>query len=412
MISTSKSVERQGPGALFILPSIPSPTAGPASTWIPAAGWAEAVEICGGRAWLLTPLGILTAAEALSLATSRRHKPSTTLTRRKLPVVLGTLKRDMRNVLRAVHSRNWGIEGPWRDAELKFVWQRHELFVRAGLRAARHHGCPFILFVDAPVVWESEQWGVKRPGWGRFIERIGEKPALRQADLVCCISDRVAEQACSLGAKRDKVLVTPNATDLDHFQPGLDSASLRQELGLTDRVIVGWVGSFRRFHGLDRILDAYADLEKSGLNVGLLLIGDGYEKDRIVDRSHSLGLQNVRFTGIVPYEELPRYIRAIDIALLTDSGHSGFHYSPLKLQEYMACGKAVIASAVGQVRETTSDGIDCVWIESGEGPALKDAIESLYHDPSFRTELGRNARTKVEGRGGWQRVLDEVENHL
>ena len=89
----------------------------------------------------------------------------------------------------------------YRDRDLAFVWQRHELFQTAGLDLADAVGVPSVLFVPATHVWEAEQWGVRRPGLARLTERFGEASALRRADVVACGTDLVAEQALRLGAR-------------------------------------------------------------------------------------------------------------------------------------------------------------------------------------------------------------------
>lgn len=399
-------------GALFILPSIPSPAAGPASTWIPAVGWAQAAASRWDTAWLATPKGVLTPGEALEvIADPRGRSGSRSWTSGLLPKTLGTLKKDCRNVLRAVRSRRLGLEGPWENGELVFVWQRHELFQMSGMKASLRFDRPLVLFVDAPVVWESEKWGTRRPGWGSLIERYGERPQLHGADLVCCVSQEVAERVESLGVARNRILVTPNATDTRLFRPNSSSGEIRERLGLSG-FVVGWIGSFRRFHGVELILKAVANLQEERKDVSILLVGDGYERRNLQDLASRLRLKNVVFTGLVPYGEIPDYINAMDVAMLSDAGLSSFHYSPLKLQEYMACGKPVIAPRTGQVEATLKHGEDAVLVPPGDSRAMELAIDRLYLDSDFRASIGRNARRRIDERGDWSYQLERVADRL
>lgn len=411
MIQVGAGPKRQK-GVLFILPSIPSAAAGPASTWIPAIGWAQAAAARWDAAWLATPLGVLTPGEALDVIGGPRGRSRLRdRTRGLLPKMIGTLKKDCRNVIRGIRSRRLGIDGPWETGELVFIWQRHELFQISGVNAARRFEKPLVLFVDAPVVWESEKWGTTRPGWGRVVERYGERPQLRRADLVCCVSEEVAEQVESFGVSRSRILVTPNATDTRLFHPRASDGRKRKELGLSG-FVVGWIGSFRRFHGVELILEAVARLEKKDKSISVLLVGDGYERKNLEEFAASLNLRNAIFTGVIPYNEIPDHINSMDVAVISDPGLNSFHYSPLKLQEYMACGRPVIAPRSGQIEASLIHEVDALLVPPGDRSAIEQAIDRLYEDSGLRERIGQNARRRVVDRGGWSHQLERVERRL
>lgn len=398
---------------LFLLPSIPGSATGPASTWIPAAGWAQALTEAGRQAWVVTPLGTLDAEQTFMIATSKRKASLLSFqTRGIFPKLLGTIKKDVRDAFRGFLFRNAGLAGPWENCSFRFIWQRHELFQFCGARAAKHFGVPLVLFVDAPVIWESEKWGVNRPGWGRLIERFVERRALLRADLVCCISEAVADKVRQLGVSSNRILVTPNATDLSRFRPDLDGQSVRERYALTDHFVIGWVGSFRKFHGLEIILEAGRELQAKLSNVAFMMIGNGLEKERIRQMAGEFGLNKVVFTDIIEYKKLPEFINAMDVAVLSDTGNVGYHYSPLKLQEYLACGRAVVAPRVGQIAQHLHEGIDSLLVEPGNPGALSSAIALLYKDVDLRHRLGLNARLAAIENGGWQKVVNDVEARL
>jgi glycosyltransferase involved in cell wall biosynthesis len=319
-----------------------------------------------------------------------------------MPSLLKTAAKDARRWLRGSRFRV-DPDGPWRSANLKFVWQRHELFQVAGLELARALGSPSVLFVPAPLVWESAQWGIHRPGWGRWLERVGEQPALRGADLIACGSEMVAEWVRRLGIRDDQIVITPTGVDLDLFADLPDPGPPRRRLGLDDYFVIGWVGSFRRFHALEQAVDAAAQIE----GAALLMVGDGPERPKVEQLARDRGVTSV-FTGTLPFSELPAYRAAMDVALVMAEPDSAFHYSPLKLAEYLAAGLPVIAPRVAQCTERLRDGVDALLVTPGDANALKEALEYLRDDPTKRTALGRRARAAAEDRWSWDQQVRSV----
>jgi glycosyltransferase involved in cell wall biosynthesis len=306
-------------------------------------------------------------------------------------------------------SRRFHIDpdGPWRDADIKFVWQRHELFQVAGLELARALDAPSVLFVPAPLVWEARQWGTRRPGWGDWLERVGEQPALRHADLIACGSDIVAERVRHLGVRDDRTVITPTGVDLDLFREHPDPGPLRRRLGLDGQFVIGWVGSFRRFHALEQAVDAATGIA----DAALLLVGDGPERSRIEQLAQEREVACV-FTGTIPFAQLPSYLAAMDVALVLAERDSAFHYSPLKLAEYLAAGLPVIAPRVAQCTERLHDGVDAVLVAPGDGRALLEALQHLRDEPVVRSALGLRARAAAGERWSWDHQVRKVLSAL
>jgi len=406
-------VPPDGRAAVFVMPSQSAGQIGPVAVWITAAGWASAAGRLWGSSWILTPEGVLTPDEAVAMAT----RPSARLPdgpgwRRLVPQVVRLGAKDVRQVARARRFRDLAARGPWDGSDLAFVWQRHDLFHTAGFRLAREHGKPLVLFVDAPLVWEARKWGVRRPGWGRLVELAGETPQFRSADLVACVSDEVAEEVGRRGVPADRIVVTPCGVDADAFSPNVSGEAVRGRLGLEGRFVVGWVGSFRRFHGVDIALRAAALLRERVPDLALLLVGDGFERSAMERLAGELALRNVVFTGTVAYPEVAEYIAAMDVALVLDRGDQGFHYSPLKLKEYMACGRSVVGPRVGELARHLIDGRDGLLVRPGDPAGLADAVERLSADPSLRLSLGATAREKALLGWTWDRQLATVLERL
>jgi len=395
------------------MPTPATGATGPVAVWLTAAGWAEAARRRWGQAWLVTPEGTFGPEEARALATAPRPpaRPRQGW-RRRVPALLGTAKKDLRDLLRAWRFRDAALDGPWASARLAFVVQHHEIFQRAGFRAARAARVPLVLFVDAPLVWEAAQWGVRRPGWGRLLERLGESPQLRAADLVACVSEEVAQQAIRLGARPERVLVTPCSVDVETFSPQVDGHGVRERYGLGARTVVGWVGSFRRFHGVDLLLRAFSQVQRAHPELALLLVGDGFERPQAERIAAELGMTPAVFTGAVPHTEVASHMAAMDVAVVVDPGHAEFHYSPLKVREYLACGLAVVAPRSGQLAELLGDAGAALLVPPGDEPALAGALRDLAGDPDLRQILGTRGRELMERSGTWHHQIARVEAAL
>jgi glycosyltransferase involved in cell wall biosynthesis len=390
-------------GAVFVLPATSAGEQGPVAAMVSTAGWASAARRVLGQSWIVTPSGLV-EPDAARTRGSARHLASASAPswRRHIPVALKTAAKDLRQWQRARRFRI-APDGPWKSADLAFVWQRHELFHRAGIDLARALGVPSVLFVPAPLVWEREQWGTARPRWADALERVGEQHALRDTDLVACGSTAVLEEVMRLGIPEARTIITPTGVDLGLFENVGDPGALRRRLGLDGQFVVGWVGSFRRFHSIEQAIEAIAGIE----GATLLLVGDGPERPRIEALARSRKVAAV-FTGTVPHDDLPAHLAVMDAALVVADPDAPFHYSPLKLAEYLAAGLPVVAPRLGQPAARLVDGADAVLVDAGDVPAINAALRSLRDDPDRRAAIGRAARAAAEATWSWDDQVRRV----
>jgi len=388
-----------------VLPTITEGQLGPVAGWISTSGWAAAAERELGAAWVVTRGGVLPIDEVRRRAASS-DRPMTgdgRRARRAIPPVLKTLVKDARELLRA---RRFQVDpvGPWSTSgrDLAFVWQRHELFHEAGLDLADVLRVPSVLFVPASIVWQSEQWGVRRPGWGRLLERHGERPALLRATLVACGTDLIAEQVARLGVVKDRILVTPTGVDLAAFAAPRDRAVARMAVGVGDQFVIGWAGSFRAFHALDQLVTAAAEVE----GATLLLVGDGPERPRVEQLVAQLGV-SATFTGMVPHADLPGFLAAMDVGVVLARPGAPFHYSPLKLAEYLAAGLPIVAPSIPELVGRLRAGVDAELFDAGDVAGLASSLRSLSTDETKRRRLADRARA-ASASWGWEGQVQRV----
>lgn len=397
-------------GTVHVMPSPSALRAG--AVWVTAANWAEASRRRWGDAWFLTPDSVFGTEQARAHASRPPASGTAGLRLRSaIPMPTKTLVKDLRALIRARKFRRSVNADAWNHLRIPFIWQHHDVFERAGIRLARVLSVPVLLFVDAPQVWEARRWGVRRQGWGHLMERYGEIPQALAADLVGCVSEEVAEVVASWGVPDHRILVLPCTADTQRFHTDISGAAVRERYGLSDAPVVGWVGSFRGFHAVDLLLEAVEAVQPQLGNARLLLVGDGAQRSSVMDRAVDLGIDAV-FTGAVPHDEIPEHLAAMDVAVVTAREAETFHYSPLKLREYMASGRAIIAPRVGDVARTLTHGEDGLLYQPGDVEGFGQAITRFVGDHRLRQQLGYRAHAHYMQSGGPDAQLDIVMDAL
>ncbi len=183
----------------------------------------------------------------------------------------------------------------------------------------------------------------------RLLKKI-ELTLYKNADLIVPLTEAFKRRLIHRGISAEKQLVVTNGANLDLFQPTQQYNGIKKELGLTDKFIVGYIGTHGMAHALDFILDCAADLREE--NFHFLLIGDGAEKQNLIDQARDNGLKNVTFHDPVPKNEVPGYISIIDVSLIPLKKSDVFKtVIPSKIFENSAMGKPILLGVEGQARE-------------------------------------------------------------
>src|SRR5262249_1090057 len=156
--------------------------------------------------------------------------------------------------------------------------------------------------------------------------------------------------------------------------------SVRGAQGLDGRFVVGFCGSLKRWHGVHRLLEAAASALPAVPNLALLIVGDGPERAALERHASELDLADrVRFTGAVPHPDVPAHLAACDVLAAPYQPMADFYFSPLKVAEYVAAGRPVIASAAGDIPNLL-EGIEGITLfEPGDTDALQLAIVRCSH---------------------------------
>jgi glycosyltransferase involved in cell wall biosynthesis len=233
-----------------------------------------------------------------------------------------------------------------------------------------------------------------------------EDAALKAAARILVVSEI---DYCSLierGIEPERVVVNPNGVDAQRFAIGGGSEMRRRHEIERDRIVVGFVGSFGPWHGAPVLARAFTEAAARTDRLHLLLIGDGRELELTSRILREAGLENrATATGQVPPHEIPAYLEACDILVsphvpLPDGIE--FFGSPTKLFEYMAAGKGIIASRLGQIGDVLEHGVTAWLVEPGEVTSLTEGLLRLAASPELLRELGAGARRHALERHSWR----------
>lgn len=269
------------------------------------------------------------------------------------------------------------------------------------------------LFVEVNGIIEIEYlMQVKAPNIKKWLKvqrmRAFEYLNLKRAKGIIFVTNQLREYFASrYQIPPEKSVVINNGVDLEIFKPG-DKQQSRRELGVPDgQILLGFVGALAPWQGLEDAIRAVRLLRDRGTNCQLFIVGQGVEENRLRTLIQELGVSaEVTLVGGVDYESVPFYINAFDICLVPKRNLlSGV--SPLKLYEYMACGRPIVATDVPGLEIVSQIGAG-VNAKAGSPESLADAIEELIRRKGEWEEMGLRGRMYVEMNASWKRRAEET----
>lgn len=285
---------------------------------------------------------------------------------------------------------------------------RQDAYCWSATRAAMKLGIPFITYADAPVAYETRMFnGEKRWHPPGLVERI-ERWGLEAGNAVITVSHPAARRLQTYRL-RTPIHVIHNGVDHRKFE-GItpdERAAIRRELGLENRTVIGFQGTFKAFHGMERLKDLMVWSARFP-EVTWLLIGDGPERETI--ETAVKDQVPTRFLGRRLPEEMGRLLSAMDIAVAPHSRMKGdFYFCPLKILEYAAAGCATIASNQGDIPLLLADGRGGEIVDDDRLESWIRALEKLILDTGLRTEIAHAGRTHVLQNLTWRETARQVE---
>jgi glycosyltransferase involved in cell wall biosynthesis len=269
------------------------------------------------------------------------------------------------------------------------LYERYNLFYLAGTFVARRRKLPFLVEVNAPLAEERARFGgLALKGLARWSERF----VWRRADRVLPVTAVLGGHVTAAGVPAEQIVVIPNGIDLEDFPEAL---AARQSGPEAAELVLGFVGFVRDWHGLDAVVRGIAAWD-GPTRLRLRVVGEGPARPGLERLAAALGIADrVEFTGLAKREAIPGLVAGFDIALQPAVVP---YASPLKVFEYMAAGRAIVAPDQPNIREVLEHGRTAILFDVKQSGGLWQAIRRLAADPELRARLGQAARAEVIGR--------------
>ncbi len=266
---------------------------------------------------------------------------------------------------------------------------------------------PIVLEVNAPMLerkFLSQAENFRGlPFWCRL-----EAHVFAAANHLLVVSDVLKDYYIHYGLSAGKITTVPNGVDLSRFHPAVDGRGIRKMLGLENKLVIGFSGSFTPWHGFDFLAESAQEL--IGLypqwkdRVALLLVGAARDKVKQAQDSRV----SMTITGQVPHSQMPAYLAAMDIIVAPYPAIQPFYFSPLKIVEAMAMGRPVIASAQGQIKWLIQDQESGLLYAPGDRPGFINKLAALLENPEMRARLGQNAFHRIAAGLTWQHNAERI----
>lgn len=283
------------------------------------------------------------------------------------------------------------------------IYERAFYLSTAGVRAAQRTGVLHVLEMNAP--YPEERRAMEGKGWLDFLGRMNERTQLRLTQRVVVVSTALSDYvARRFEPAARKTVITPNAVRSD-FEPPSEAAveALRKSFNLDGKYIIGFIGSIFPYHGVDRLIDAFGRLRIGNDQLMLLIAGDGEILPQLQSYAHSLGIANrVIFTGRIPHAIAATYIALMDVCVMP---HSNWYGSPVKVFEYGALGKTIVAPDLSPLRDVIVPDKHGILIHDGD---LHAALRTCINDPDRAKRMALAFQTKVFAEHTWRHMAERV----
>ncbi len=320
-----------------------------------------------------------------------------------IPAILWETLKDFQ-LIRFDKSLEPGLKALIKEFEPDLIYERVAYLQNSGVKTAENLGIKHVAEINAPYPEERVYFS----GKSFFLNQAKdhERQILAKSDLVTAVSSDLKEHLQKKLTDIDqKILVIPNCVNPAETTHSMsDVAAVRESYQLSGKTIIGFVGSIFPYHGVDLLIDAFAQMAE-GKNTRLLIVGDGEALPELKAKARSLGvLDRCIFTGSVPHREVYPLIETMDICCMPDSNWYG---SPVKIFEYGLMKKPVIAPDLGPLRDVMKDGENGLLVKPNAG-ALKEAIEKLVNNPDLREKIAIAWHEKVLLEYTWDTAAKKV----
>jgi glycosyltransferase involved in cell wall biosynthesis len=248
--------------------------------------------------------------------------------------------------------------------------------------------------VNSPLSLEQDELGELSL---RRLARATERWVCSSAARTLVVSTPLMEILVSLGVAPERLLVMPNGVDAERFHGQATGSAVRALYRLEGKRVLGFVGWLRSWHGLAELVTSMAGWSGELADVELLVVGDGPARAEIERAAREAGVSaRVHITGAVRHDAIVDHIAAMDVALQPAATP---YASPMKVFEYLAMGKPVVAPRQANLTEILTEGRNARFFDPGDPKSLAEAVRTLVSDRDALTRMGAEARATIFRRG-------------
>jgi glycosyltransferase involved in cell wall biosynthesis len=273
-----------------------------------------------------------------------------------------------------------------RERGADLIYERYALNSVCGVLASRRFGVPLLLEVNGP--WQDHSANSKPLRLKRVARRL-QRWACANSTRTIAVTTALRGLLVQEGVPERQITVMHNAVDPRVFHPQVSGEEVRRRYRLNGHVVAGFVGWLRDWHGLEGLIEAIHDAGLVARGLRLLIVGSGPSVPEVRRRVRAFGLEDgIILTGPVAHEDIPAHIAALDIAL---QPRATAYACPMKLVEYMAMGRCIVAPDQPNIRELVHDGVTARLFPPEDYARLVELIAELMRAPAERMILGHNA---------------------
>ena len=272
-----------------------------------------------------------------------------------------------------------------------FIYERYSCYHIAGTIVSFVTRIPLVLEVNSTYSGRFKRRTLVFPTLHRFFEKL----ILRASDRICVVTNALKDCVLDRGISEERILVTTNCINPNLLiEDARERSKVRRQLKIpSDAIVFGFVGSLRRWHGIELLLEIIPTIIHKVDHCFFLIVGSGELDTEVSKMVLANRLQDrVILTGGVDHDIVAPFICAMDICLQPDSNE---WCSPMKLLEYMVQAKVCVAPRMPNIEELIDEGITGVLFEKLNSKDLEKTLVSLAGDENFRNKVGEQARRFV-----------------
>jgi glycosyltransferase involved in cell wall biosynthesis len=292
------------------------------------------------------------------------------------------------------------------------IHERYTTPAVGGVLASKKLGIPFILEVNGDVIEQRAHRGEPERGLRLLLSLRTTRLCFDSAAIIICTSPVLGNHLIDKwDVDAGKVVILPCAVDVELFSQTYDPDVVRGMLGLTTEPVVMWIGGFHVWQDLDLLVKSFTMVLRFIPDVKLVMVGDGQTRHLVEQSVLESELQDaVVMVGAAAFERIPELLAAADVAVSPSPRFpAGHHGTPMKIFEYMAAGKAIVATNIDQIAAVIQDGHSGRLVEPGDVRGFANALVTLLQNPAERRRLGQNAKQQAAEQHTWDQYSRRLE---